>query len=373
MSLINQMLKDLDKRGSGVAGGEAASGTVRVVQEQGRSRRLAVLVVIVLLVLGAAAGWYFWQGSTAPQVQPAMPPQMASAEVPKPAMPTVPAVAAVPAPTVLEASQPVNPSAGKETRSAPTAPGKFSPTTSEPPAAAQTERVMKLAMSNTLDSIHAPEPSHPKAAAKGSKKRGGGEAPGVQLKETTAQQHAENAYGKAIALIGAGQKTEAISALETILLSHPKHAAARQTLVGLLLDAKRSGEAARVLEEGLTLDPKQTGMAMILARLQIEQGGSAVALATLQRSLPYAVNRPDYLAFTAAMLQREKRHREAVTHFAHALRKSPQNAHWWMGYGVSLQALGQPKEARQAFVHARDLHKLPPELQAYVEQKIGEI
>jgi len=195
----------------------------------------------------------------------------------------------------------------------------------------------------------------------------------MQLKETTPKQQAENAYGRAVGLIGAGQKAEAMSVLESVLMQYPQHAAARQTLVGLLLDAKRSDEAARVLEDGLKRDASQVGMAMILARIQIEQSGSAAALATLQRSLPHATNRPDYLAFAAAMLQREKRHREAVTHYAHALRKSPQNAHWWMGYGISLQAIGQAKEARQAFVRARDLRKLAPELQAFVEQKINEI
>lgn len=404
MSLINQMLKDLDNRGSGAAqpGSGAAPSPVRAVQEsRGKNSRLMVLVLVLLLVLGGAAGWYFWQKPAAPQVKPVPAPQAAQIEMPKPPVPTVAAntpevplapasgispstpQVAVSAPVAASATSPaspapaptsVKPTASKEAHSVTAVPAQPKPRSPEAPAPVPADKAMKLSLSNTLNSIAAPEPRQPRAASKGAKKRGGAaDAPGVQIKETTPHQHAENAYSNAISMISAGQKSEAISALETILLSHPKHAAARQTLVGLLLDAKRPGDAARVLEEGLTLDPKQTGMAMILARIQIEQGGSAVALATLQRSLPHAVNRPDYLAFTAAMLQREKRHREAITHFAHAVRLAPQNAHWWMGYGVSLQAEGQPKEARQAFVRARDLRKLTPELQAFVEQKIRQI
>ncbi len=429
MSLINQMLKDLDNRGSGAArpGTGAAPGPVRAVQEsRGNGSRLVVLLLVLLLVIGGAAGWYFWQKPVTPQVKPVPAPQAAQIEMPKPPVPTVAAnapevpVAAAPlAPAPVAAASAINPSmptvaasapvtapaapampaapaasglnpppvalapagqsavklsASKEARSEAVAADQSQARAPETTAPLPAEKAMKLSLSNTLNSIAAPEPRQSKSALKGAKKRGGATgAPGVQIKETTPHQHAENAYNNAISLISAGQKAEAIAALETILLSHPKHAAARQTLVGLLLDAKRPGDAARVLEEGLTLDPKQTGMAMILARIQIERGGSAVALATLQRSLPHAVNRPDYLAFTAAMLQREKRHREAITHFAHAVRLSPQNAHWWMGYGVSLQAEGQPKEARQAFVRARDLRKLPPELQAFVEQKISQI
>ena len=402
MSLINQMLKDLDNRGTGAArpGSGAAPSPVRAVQEsRGKNSRLVVLVLVLLLVLGGAAGWYFWQDSAVSATKPAPLPPAAKIDSPKPPVPTVaaspdastssptsgvnpsvPTLAmnapvASAAPAASGVSPPPAPtSASKEVHSVAAVPAQPKARSPEAPAPVPAEKAMKLSLSNTLNSIAAPEPRQPRAASKGAKKRGGAaDAPGVQIKETTPHQHAENAYSNAISMISAGQKSEAISALETILLSHPKHAAARQTLVGLLLDAKRPGDAARVLEEGLTLDPKQTGMAMILARIQIEQGGSAVALATLQRSLRHAVNRPDYLAFTAAMLQREKRHREAITHFAHAVRLAPQNAHWWMGYGVSLQAEGQPKEARQAFVRARDLRKLTPELQAFVEQKIKQI
>ncbi|MBS1187464.1 MAG: tetratricopeptide repeat protein [Burkholderiaceae bacterium] len=412
MSLINKMLKDLDQRGTG-ASADAAPGAVRSVPAQsgGSSRsRLIVLLVLLLLASGGAAAWYFMQQpapAQRPVQAPVQPPVAAAAPVEPAAVPVAasavapvasnapPVASAVVPPTATPARPAAQaPLASPATRndSAPVAanPGTKSDRTkaaaSAEQSAASAERAMRLAMSSTLQTITSPvaapdtvkaepAPETVRTISSGRKKRGATTADGhgTQLKETTPKQQAENAYGRAVGLIGAGQKAEAMTVLESVLLQYPQHAAARQTLVGLLLNAKRSGDAARVLDDGLKRDASQVGMAMILARIQIEQSGSAAALATLQRSLPYATSRPDYLAFTAAMLQREKRHREAVTHYAHALRKSPHNAHWWMGYGISLQAIGQAKEARQAFVRARDLHKLAPELQAFVEQKISEI
>ena len=402
MSLINQMLKDLDKRGSGAGVGDAPPSPIRAVPERSSNPLLVSVIILLLLVLGGAVAWYFLQQPVSLQSPPAPPVVAATPVVPTaPVAPApvasatppsvdAPAAAAAAAVAVDKAFAPEAPTAASSKRADSRdrrEPLVAAARTDKPaavaprPAPDASERAMKLSLTDTLTALEPSAAYSPpststttKASPSGRKKRGAAaEAAGTQLKETTPQQHAENAYGKAIGMLAAGQKNEAIAALESVLLQNPRQASARQTLVGLLLDAKRSADAARVLEDGLKLDPAQTGMAMILARIQIEQSGAGVALATLQRSLPHAANRPDYLAFVAALLQREKRHKEAAAFYAQALRKAPQNAHWWMGYGISLQASGQSKEARQAFVRARDLHKLTPELQAFVEQKIGGI
>ena len=241
-----------------------------------------------------------------------------------------------------------------------------------PPAPAA-EGAMKLALSGALASIAAPEA---KAAPVARGKRGAGATaaePARMSKETTPQQQAENAYSRAVTQLESGNKAEATATLEGVLAQNPRHAAARQALVGLLLDAKRSGDAVRVLKDGLQFDTSQTGMAMILARLQVEKGDTRAAVATLQQSLPHATHKSDYQAFLAALYQREKRHREAITHYQQALRNAPDNGVWWMGYGISLQAEGRIADARTAYIHARDTERLSPSLRAFVEQRLSQL
>ena len=164
---------------------------------------------------------------------------------------------------------------------------------------------------------------------------------------------------------------EALAGLQQTLQIDPRHQAARETLVRLLLEANRPDEAMRELDQGLVLDPKQANQAMLLARLQLEKGGPAVD--TLMRTLPYAADDGDYQAFLAGVLQRAQRNKESAEHYQIALHKAPQNGVWWMGLGIALQADKRPAEARDAFEHAKAAANLSPELQTFVERKLQQL
>ncbi|HEX7635885.1 MAG TPA: tetratricopeptide repeat protein [Noviherbaspirillum sp.] len=194
-----------------------------------------------------------------------------------------------------------------------------------------------------------------------------------QVKELSAQQRAENAYRQAISVLQQGKAAEAISGLEQALRLDPKHVAARQTLIGILLDSKRSEEALRHAQEGYRLDPAQVGMAMILARLQLEKGELRGAIETLEHTLPYAADHADYQAFLAGLLQRNDQHKEATEHYLLALQKAPQNGVWWMGMGISLCAEHRIAEAQEAFKRAKASNTLSVELLAFVEAQLNQL
>jgi MSHA biogenesis protein MshN len=208
-----------------------------------------------------------------------------------------------------------------------------------------------------------PAADAPVAAAKGKRA-----AQGVQ---EAAPQRAEGEYRRALIALQDGRMTETVAALEQALRIDPGHEAARQTLVGLLIEAKRSDEAIRHLQAGLALDARQPALAMLLARLQIERGGSGID--TLTRTLPYAGNNADYHAFLAGALQREQRHREAAEQYQAALRSAPANGVWWMGLGMSLQAEKRNAEALEAFQRARASGTLSAELLAFVERRLQQL
>ena len=141
-------------------------------------------------------------------------------------------------------------------------------------------------------------------------------------------------------------------------------------MAGLLLENKRTTEAERILQEGVRINPRQTGFVMILSRIQMERGDAAAALDTLQKSLPYATNQAEYRAFMGALLQRQSRHKEAAEHYRAAVSLSPGSGVWLMGLGISLQAEGQTAEAHDAFLRAKETNSLNTDLQAFVDQRI---
>lgn len=193
------------------------------------------------------------------------------------------------------------------------------------------------------------------------------ELPKKQISKT---QQADAEFRRAAELMQQGRISDAIAGYEAALKLDPAYLAARQALVALLLEGKRGTEAERVLQAGLDGKPEQTGFAMLLARLQVERGAVDPAVATLEKSLAYAENHADYQAFFAALLQRQNRHKEAITHYQIALQLSPVNGVWMMGLGISMQAIQRNEEANNMFKRALESQTLSPELQRFVRQQI---
>jgi MSHA biogenesis protein MshN len=242
-----------------------------------------------------------------------------------------------------------------------------SPEAREARRAAAIELTTRQARLARLERLAAPAPARAGAVRKG--------AAAAEGRQESSAQRAENEYGRALADLQDGRMTEALAALQQALRIDPGHDAARQTLVGLLVEANRLDDAMRELESGLARDPRQPALAMLLARLQIERGASGIE--TLTRSLPYAgsgtAESAEYHAFLAGALQRQGRQREAAEQYQQALRTMPGNGVWWMGLGISLQADKRNAEALDAFQKARASGGLKAELQAFVERRIQQL
>ena len=193
------------------------------------------------------------------------------------------------------------------------------------------------------------------------------------MKQVSPEQRADAEFRQAVAAMQQGHIADAIAGYRAVLRLDTGHDEARQALVALLLESKQGAEAERVLQERLNAKPGHTGFAMLLARLQVEHDALEQAVATLEKSLPYADAQADYQAFFAALLQRRNRHKEAISHYQIALQLAPDNGVWLMGYGISLQAVQRNEDARNAFRRALESRTLTPELQAFVRQKIKEL
>jgi len=194
-----------------------------------------------------------------------------------------------------------------------------------------------------------------------------------QVRQLTQQELAENEYRKATGLLHQGLAAEAQQGFEAALRLQPEHHAARQGLVGLLLEMRKLGDAERVLQEGLALAPAQSGFTITLARLQVHRGDAAEGVATLKRGYEYGRGNADYHAFLAALQQRLGQHEEAVEQFQAALRLKPARGVWWLGLGTSLHEVKRTADAQEAYRRARGAADIQPELAAVAEQRLRQL
>jgi MSHA biogenesis protein MshN len=194
-----------------------------------------------------------------------------------------------------------------------------------------------------------------------------------QTRQQTSYERAEIEFRKGVANLRHGRLKDAEAFFRLANEEDRSHVAARQALVGILIEAGRNADAEDVLSESLRLNPRQPREAMVLARLQVERGDLEAAIRTLESVVAYAGSDAGYMSFLAAVYQRASRHEEAAKQYRNALALMPRNAVWLMGLGISLRALGESDRAMNAFARAANTGTLSPELQAYVVRQYTEL
>jgi len=389
MSVINQVLTELEKRGAD----ELPTGyAIRVVHLPENRRKAALLMggVLILVCLAGWLGWYWQHKAAVPESAALAPAKLISA--PKFA-PQPPAISQSITTVAPEAAQKESVHKAEALIADINSESHITPKPSISKA--------KLHAAEGGHSQHKDMKTHPVAQRSMSVPAGNSEgqagaheqtehaaegnalanAPVIALggkldkrtRQASVQQQADNEFRKANGLMQQGHIDEALAGYEAALRLDAGHDAARQAMVALLLENKRNDDAERVLKDGLRNNLKNSGFAMVLARLQVEREASWSALLTLQKTLPYASQQADYQAFIAALLQRLNRHKEAVVHYQKALQLSPNSGVWLMGQGISLQALQRKEDARDAFKRAIETHALSEDLQAFVAQRLKEL
>ncbi|HEB60025.1 MAG TPA: tetratricopeptide repeat protein [Gammaproteobacteria bacterium] len=164
---------------------------------------------------------------------------------------------------------------------------------------------------------------------------------------------------------------EAETVLRRALAADAAHIQAREMLVGQLIRRGELGEAGELLREGLSLAPRHARFAKLYARLLVEQNAVPTAIHILQTARPALAQDPEYHALLAALYQRQGNHRAAAGIYRELVRLRGDIAVWWVGLAVSLESLGKPAEARVAYARAGRLPRLAANLRQYIETRLA--
>ena len=349
MSLINRMLQDLDRR---QALETADAGVVRASAARPSSREWFWRVLVVLLTAALA-----WMGWVAIQLLPRKP------------LATDLAFVAASEARARPPAQPAQPAP-------PPPPPIAEPAIAVPVAVAPSNDALRLATELQTPIIEKPI-ELPKPAAAATKPKTTAPAPKQAAKPSVDKRervrspndNAESHFRRAALLLNHGRVSEAEEQLVAALQADPRHDAARQAYVSLLLEQQRLSTARRVLQEALVLEPAQPTFALALARIHAAERDYAAALAVLDRAAPVGQGAADFQAFRGAMLQRLGRHDEALVAYQNAVHDGTPPATAWIGYAISLEAVGKRSEAAQAYRRALTVGPLAAEARDYAESR----
>lgn len=376
MSLINDMLRDLEARRAAerqpppglLRGLGAAAGNSR------RHRTLLFALLAALVLLAGVVAWLAWARYTTPQ-------PVANTQLPAPTAAAAQTVPTAPVASAEPSSPPTTNTDASATSMAATTAGTVEPAsvaegsgaaqaTSTPPVATTVAAVPTPPMPKPETRIPKPAAERPvTVAAPTPPVEPAPMAMEKKIRPPSPQQQAEGEYQRGVSALRAGNHAAAESAFRNALHLDGEHLLARETLAAMLLGAGRLIEADEVLEQGRRLFGRNPTLALLLARLRVEQNQIGAAVTILEQSLHAATARADYLAFLAALYQRELRYDDSIESYGRALALQPQQASWWAGMGISLENAGRRADAIKAYEQAA-AGQLPPQLQDHVRSRL---
>lgn len=430
MSVINQMLKDLDKRQQGHQLRNIAPQQLQYAG-QARASKSWILVSLISLALGALAVYVLqnWPHSPQAEVEHILLPA-----TPVDAPLAAPALASIPSVSVKDESVMAKDESGKvKSETAMTTPPQMasphdrqSPTTEpqrgEYSAAPTTAAVdaRAIATKNAVASsptpvtssgvsaaaatpVATPEPSAAVVSAN-TALESAASSPAVNSLSAanvsgavntantasaaypqaeramtvtevslTPPQLAQKQLALAKAAEGQGELRQAINHYQQALTLTPGLHAARKQQAALLYGQEQWSKASAVLAQGILLYPQEFEFALLLARVQQAKGDGVEALASLEL-IPddHELARQKWLAQTD-LAQKQGQFALAEQAYRKLLQQEPRQGKWWMGLAYALDSQQQYHHARQAYRTALTHAGLSSQATAFIEQRLTQL
>ena len=354
MSIINQMLKDIDKREQQPDGGKRAASMYAGKPVRSRAWLWALLGVLVVILIYAAVvlGSRLLNDETplpsAEQLQIQRQPLASTAQ---------------PATTQSEATAAVEPEYVAPERARPVAqPVLAQPTTNtvagseasvETSAAANVRAEQTHTYSRVIDPrVGNPRPSvqpgeAANAPAAGAESQAAVAEPpaepepanemSVQRSNTT--ESAATLYRRAMEAAEAGNVRQAIQRLQEALLLNPNHHEARLQLAALQFGRGFSGDALALLQEGVQRAPSFHAFILLKARIYERIGQADYALQLVRGVTAVLPEDADLLLLRANLASDNGHYALAVNSYQALVQWRPQQGNWWLAYGFALQQL----------------------------------
>lgn len=376
MSLVNQMLKDLEQRRAQLPPGDSLRGLHAAPSTDTPARRWPTVLLVAALTGSGFGVWLAQSYATllpdaAPMPQAGVPPMAAQTARPPVAAAPKP-VAAAPAPAAAHAHD------GNAAEYAGDADAEWDREWLAEMNDAVSVAALEEHMAEDTGTTTPPPESSPKATTPDKPAPQPATTPNTSIAEAAtgsmhktphsadSQTQAGQHYATAVTALRNGDNRSAEAALRDALAALPGYDAATQALTALLLQQGRRSEAETVLGEALAANPRQPALITLRARLLAESGRDREAVALLQ-----ALDDAESLALLGALQQRLGNDAAAAQAYRRALANAPRQGAWWLGLAISLERSQQTAAALEAYRRALADTRLDAQVNSYVRARIA--
>lgn len=373
MSVINQVLKDLDERQP--LASEQEKYSINAVDDKQPSTdyiRMIVWVVAALLIIGAVA-YYLWLENQVPDEQAFQPVNASVA----PGVTPVVAKQKHQVANVTEANnkpkdtlppQPVEQQAVEQ---------QMASQEVAAPEAVSLEPVRPAVIVNKP--VQEPE-TKPYLPLRDDGKPVEMNAPVVKLKpdqgpkaEIIVVKTKKAGLELAREMLVGGRLTEAEKLLKALIKEKPASLPARELLAGLLLRNNRTDEAAAEIATARKYYPRSDNLVLLQAKMMLSRGEQQQVTHLLQQHVQVTKASEKPRALLASLYQRSGNYADAYRLYNQLAKHQSANEEYWMGLAISLDGLQQPGKARQAYSRALQSSGLSPALREYAIKRIHNI
>ncbi len=192
-----------------------------------------------------------------------------------------------------------------------------------------------------------------------------------QQRDFTPEEKSRQAYATALTSYKQGNKQQAKAMLTTALNFSAGNADASRLLTIIYLEDGRADLAAEAIEKGLAMHADDQTLLRLYLQTLVQQGNYQAAVTVMEQRL--RLTSPEDLAYLAGLYQKNNDHLSAVKLYAQALQLIPSKSIWWMGQGISFEVIGQYKEALQSYEKSISTGQLSSKLFEYTLQRINDI
>ncbi|MDF0535227.1 tetratricopeptide repeat protein [Shewanella sp. A32] len=397
VSVVNQMLKDLDKRQQPHSLRGIPNTTTTTVSATASWRGIFIGVAIGVVLV--AAGGYGWRQIGAKPASGNLPAVIASthtAAVPfasKGIEPTaLPNVSPVVADKAADASPAGITDATSSTLAAPSAEpvtadeavaeaAKILPsprasateTTQSVPDVAIEHTVKTTGLTPVKSQAASSSVKNTTVAAKASVATAKPQQMQITEVKLTPEQLARKQYQHGMSAQQNGDLEAAVAAFQRALEIYPALHQARTQLAALYYGSGQLPQAEELLQTGVSAYPTQQQLWLLLGRVQSAQGKTAAATASLHHIADDSGFATDKWLTLAKLGQENQNWPLVQQSYRKLIETAPNDGRWWLGLAHGLDAGQRYPAAADAYRDALKRDNLSVEARAYIENRIAQI
>jgi MSHA biogenesis protein MshN len=193
----------------------------------------------------------------------------------------------------------------------------------------------------------------------------------ISRKQLTATELTQQKIDQAEQALAENKLSKAEKLFEDVLLMTPEHKTARKQLAALWFGRQSYQPAINVLSQGVQLYPDDSEFRLMKARIYLNQGQTVAAVNTL-KDLPYVEN-VEYQALLASHAQQISQFDVATTAYNLLTSIEPNAGRWWLGLAVAYDSNSEFDQAIKAYGQAIDKSDLSENARQFARQRVQEL